>query len=463
MSPSPSCTLQESMSSPGSRAVSDHYRCGPGIPGFRSARNLKKSNGYFRFGPSVVCFGQAAGDTRALVNGHLFDASQHVHCNGSAIELPFDLNQVLENLRYERYVSASGKQRWVETSWVKDLYYRLRPLLPVGVRKHLQKMYLRGWDSIPFPGWPVDRSVDILFERLLALAMKASQIERLPFIWFWPEGQKACAIMTHDVETTAGRDFCDELMDIDDSFGVKASFQIVPEKRYTVPAAYLDTIRDRGFEVNVQGLDHEGNLFGDREAFLECARKINEYAELFASRGFRSPVLYRNVDWFQDLSFSYDMSVPNVARLEAQRGGCCTVMPYFLPGGVLELPLTTTEDYTLFHILKDYSTTLWKQQMGAILEGHGLVSFIIHPDYVIPKTAQDVYKALLEEVCRLRSDGVWVALPRDVDSWWRDRSEMELVQDGKDWKIEGTGSDRARVAYAHRDGDRLVYEIESDR
>ena len=464
MSPSPICTVEESMSSPSlSTAISDHYRCGPALPGVRIAANLKKTNGYFRFGPGVVCYGQAAGETRSAVNGHLFDASQHVQRNGNAITLPFDLNQVVENLRYERYVRASGQPRWVETSWAKDLYYRLRPLLPIAVRKHLQKVYLKGWDAISFPAWPVDRSVDILFERLLVLAMKALQTERMPFIWFWPEGRKGCVIMTHDVETTAGRDFCDELMNIDDSFGIKASFQVVPEKRYTVPAEYLETMRQRGFEINVQGLDHEGNLFGDREGFLERAKKINQYAELYGSRGFRSPVLYRNIDWFKHLNFSYDMSVPNVARLEAQRGGCCTVMPYFLPGGMLELPLTTTEDYTLFHILKDYSTTLWKQQMNVILEGHGLISFIIHPDYVIPNGARDIYKMLLEEVRNLQSDGAWVALPREVDSWWRKRSEMELIQDGRHWRIEGIGSDHARVAYACLDGDRLVYEIESDR
>jgi len=45
--------------------------------------------------------------------------------------------------------------------------------------------------------------------------------------------------------------------------------------------------------------------------------------------------MYQNADWFQELNFSYDMSVPNVARLEAQRGGCCTVLPYALPGGIL--------------------------------------------------------------------------------------------------------------------------------
>ena len=62
-------------------------------------------------------------------------------------------------------------------------------------------------------------------------------------------------------------------MDIDEAFGIKASFEIVPEQRYAVPSDYLQTIRDRGFEVNVHGLNHDGNLFRDRQTFLEKAEK----------------------------------------------------------------------------------------------------------------------------------------------------------------------------------------------
>jgi len=45
-----------------------------------------------------------------------------------------------------------------------------------------------------------------------------------------------------------------------------------------------------------------------------------------------------------------NMSVPNVGHLDAQLGGCCTVMPFYI-GDILELPLTTTQDYSLFNIL----------------------------------------------------------------------------------------------------------------
>ena len=122
-------------------------------------------------------------------------------------------------------------------------------------------------------------------------------------------------------------------------------------------------LRARGFEVNLHDLNHDGHLFADQDAFLRHARRINDYAPEFGCRGFRSGAMYREQDWFEAFEFSYDMSVPNVAHLEPQRGGCCTVMPYFI-GDLLELPLTTAQDYSLFHILGDYSTTLWKEQIG---------------------------------------------------------------------------------------------------
>jgi len=443
-----------------SNPVVDYFRC-PVLPPFTVHGDLSGSKGFFRFGKEAVCFGEVAGQPSPSVNGQMFDASSHVVCDNGTISLLFDVGQTVDNLRYERYVNASTTRRWVEQSWVKDIYYRFRPTFPISFRKHLQKLYLRKWESIPFPSWPVDRSVDILFEKLLVIAMKKMEVERFPFIWFWPDGYKACAIMTHDVESTAGRDFCDRLMDMDDEFGIKASFQIVPEKRYSVTESFLDSIRQRGFEINVQGLDHDGDLFADRQEFLERAKRINQYARQWGAIGFRSPILYRNSDWFADLDFKYDMSVPNTARMEAQRGGCCTAMPYSLPGGMTELPVTMAEDYTLLHILKDHSTTIWKRQMKSILNGHGFMNFIIHPDYVIPDHAQTVYKTLLEEIaCLRRNDNVWVVPPKEVDRWWRDRSEMKLVCDGRCWRIDGVGGNRARVAWARLEGDRLFYEID---
>ncbi len=157
--------------------------------------------------------------------------------------------------------------------------------------------------------------------------------------------------------------------------------------------------------------------------------------------------------------FSYDMSVPNVAHLEPMRGGCCTVMPYFV-GKIVELPLTTAQDYSLFHILNDYSIDLWKQQVDLIKRRNGLMSFIAHPDYLIERRARNVYESLLDYLRQmLEREKIWAALPGDVDLWWRARSQMKLVSRGSKWDIEGPGKERAQLAYAALDGDQLVYEL----
>ena len=233
----------------------------------------------------------------------------------------------------------------------------------------------------------------------------------------------------------------------------------MPENRYEVPPAFLDSIRARGFEVNVHDLNHDGHLFADRDEFLRRAARINEYGSRFQARGFRSAVLYRNVPWHEELDFSYDMSVPNVAHYDPQKGGCCTVFPFFA-GKILELPVTATQDYTLFNIFEDYTIKLWEQQISSLRESHGLMSFIVHPDYIIEPKPRAVYVALLEHLAELRSRGeTWIALPGEVASWWRTRHNLKLVRSGESWRIDGQGHERARVAYATLDGDRLVYSV----
>ena len=153
------------------------------------------------------------------------------------------------------------------------------------------------------------------------------------------------------------------------------------------------------------------------------------------------------------------MSVPNVAHLDPQRGGCCTVMPYFI-GDILELPVTTTQDYSLFHILNDYSIDLWKQQTKLIMEKHGLMSFIIHPDYISGAREQSVYKELLTYLTALRDEqNVWIPTSSEVNRWWRQRRAMKLVPQGDGWKIEGEGRERARIAYASERDGQLVYSL----
>lgn len=445
-----------------SHLLPDRFRCPIDITPLVVRGDLSPSSGYFRLGPDTVCYGQCSSGVPArTLSGYVYDVSHQVAINETSVSLPFDPIQVIDNLRCERYAPPRLRAKaFMPAGFLQSIYYALRPALGVSMRRHIQKFYFRGWDKIPFPQWPVDRTVETLCERLLAFTMMSRGIERLPFIWFWPEGAPSCTMMTHDVETSAGLDFCPQLMDLNDSFGIKSSFHIVPESRYRIPQPALENIRKRGFEINVHDLNHDGLLLCNQEEFFRRAQRINLYGQQFGAQGFRSAVMYRNTDWYDALDFSYDMSIPNMAHLDPQQGGCCTVLPFFI-GKMLELPLTTTQDYSLFNILNDYSIRLWKQQVSLIREKHGLISFIIHPDYNIDQAPRQVYKQLLQYLSDLRSlRETWIALPGEVAAWWRQRSQLKLVKVGKSWRIQGQGNERARLAWTVLDDNRLSYVID---
>jgi len=439
------------------RAFRDFYRYPEGMFDFALKGKLSQNEGYFRVGADAVCYGRTCSGGReedpAFPAG---DVLRDAVISGTRVELPFDLSEIIDNLRLERYPHR------LLGGWealLKRIYYWLRPLTSPGIRKKVQRFHARRSRNLPFPTWPVDTTVETLCETVLLLLLEARVIESLPFVWFWPRGNRGCVVMTHDVETAAGRDFCMDLLDLDDSFGIKASFQVVPEDRYQVPAKLLEEIRSRGFEIAIQDLNHDGRLFDSREEFVRRAGRIRHYADEYRAKGFRSAVLYRNPEWCDMLGFSFDMSIPNVAHLDPQLGGCCTVMPYFI-GKTLELPVTTIQDYSLFHLLNERSIDLWSTQVERILQKNGMASFIVHPDYILDRDTRSVYEDLLSYLRRLREQTpVWFALPQDVDTWWRARSQMSVVRNGNSWRIEGEGAENAVLAFAKNVNGQLTYEL----
>lgn len=445
-----------------SQILTEHFRCPdkglefdvPSSPGSRA--------GYFSFGEDMVCFARCSDiPVASTAGGPLHNALADVRCTSSRCTLPFDPTEAVENLRRERYLGNPESHRKGHgfRQMIRTAYYGERSLLPTPVRKHFQRAFLAGRMRTRFPHWPVDRTVDRFLEKLLALSLRAQGLVRVPFIWFWPDGHLSAVNMTHDIETSTGVKFCPAAMEMDEEFGIRSSFDLIPEGHYTTPETLVGEMRRRGFEINIHDLNHNGDLYWGKDAFLRRAVKINQYARQLGASGFRSRALYRNLDWYDALAFSYDMSVPNVGHLDPQAGGCCTVMPYFV-GRILELPVTTTQDYPLFQILREYSIELWIRQINLILDGHGLISFIVHPDYLPERRARSSYRALLAYLARLRSEArLWIALPGEVHEWWRARSQMRLVQHNATWQIEGRGKERAQIAYAHLDGDGVRFTL----
>ena len=86
---------------------------------------------------------------------------------------------------------------------------------------------------------------------------------------------------------------------------------------------------------------------------------------------------------------------------------------------------------------------------------------MIHPDYIRSEPAKGIYCDLLAYLRQtVLEKRLWIALPREIDCWWRQRSQMRLFHDGRQWRIEGPGSEQARVAYASLTEGKLTYHIE---
>lgn len=440
-------------------AVIDHYRCPQDLIDIVSSGPLSSSAGFFRFGQNGTCYGRSRPKAlSARPEFPLYDAAREVTVENAKLHLPFNLKEVIDNLRLERYRNGEATESNL-FRFCKKLYYHLRPLTNQMVRKQVQRFHARNWKQRCFPQWPIDTTVENVFETVLSMSMKAREQEKVPFVWFWPNGASGCLMMTHDVETEAGRDFCSTLMDVDEAFGMKSAFGIVPEERYEVSSNLLESMRTRGFEIVIQDLNHDGRLFDDKQEFLRRAKMINRYGREFGASGFRAAVLYRKPEWYDALDFAFDMSFPNVAPLDPQQGGCCTVMPFFI-GDILELPVTAVQDYTLFHVLNERSIELWKSQIDLVLKKNGLLSFIVHPDYVLQPDTLSVYKHLLGYLQGLRDKtSIWCALPSEINAWWRARNKMSVVKEGASWRIIGDGSERAVLAYAKNVDGKIVYEF----
>src|ERR1700688_396791 len=281
------------------------YRCPPSLFNIELQSELGDDDGYFQFGPDIICYGRSTtGFRKQQVGANLYDIARDVRADRTGILLPFNPTEIIESLRLERY--SGNRESWIRSKGRK-IYYHFRPFLHHSIRQQIQKLQLRSWRTLPFPAWPVDSTVECIHEQMLLLQLRATGADRIPFIWFWPDRKESCAIMTHDVEGEPGRDFCLELMNLDDSYGIKASFQFVPEGSYSVSAELLATIRARGFEVAIQDLNHDGRLYDDRTEFLRRANLINHYARDYGAKGFRGAVLYRKPEWYEAFDFSFDI------------------------------------------------------------------------------------------------------------------------------------------------------------
>jgi hypothetical protein len=291
-------------------------------------------------------------------------------------------------------------------------YYELKPLIPWQVRIAVRRWFaLRKRERIN-EVWPVKPGS-----------------ERPPDGWpGWPDGRQFAFVLTHDVEGPRGVERVKPLAELEMSLGFRSSFNFIPEGGYRVPDELRHWLVERGFEVGVHDLHHDGKLYRSRESFRRHAVRINQYLKDWNAVGFRSGFMHHNLEWLRDLDVQYDCSTFDTDPFEPQPDGTGTIFPFWVPGrtpgsGFVELPYTLVQDSTLFVLLSKASPAIWQHKLDWIAKHGGMALLNLHPDYVYfvgRQTRKDgefsevLYREFLQHVKDRYGAACWGALPREV-------------------------------------------------
>ena len=311
-------------------------------------------------------------------------------------------------------------------------YYFLRRWIPLGLRQWLQQRRNR---SLPVDDdWYCPRR---FLKRWQAAVDSLSNHPPQPIIHPWPDGCDHAVVLTHDIESHVGLSRALELAEMEERFGLRSAWYVVPAK-YDIDPGVLRELQRRGHEVGLHGYNHDGQLFRSPREFGRRAKHINAFAQQWQAVGFRAPMMHRHLAWMQSLDIDYDSSCFDSDPYQAMPGGVGGVWPFFA-GRFVELPLTLPQDHTLFVTLRQTSIAIWEQKHALLRKLRGMSMSLVHPDYLNSPADWERYRRLLEHLSAC--PGGWQALPREVAQWWRERDASRVVGSA----IEGPARGRGRI------------------
>jgi peptidoglycan/xylan/chitin deacetylase (PgdA/CDA1 family) len=352
----------------------------------------------------------------------------------------------------ERYLRRPRSARLL------PLFYRAKPLVPRRAQMRARRSMARRQRSRHeaqgrFPRWPIEPLLVQQHDAVLGERVRRSGAGRVPLLGAWPAGHRFAWTLTHDVEGPRGLANVGRLLEVERRHGAVSAWFLVAED-YPLDPAVLDAIRSAGGEIGLHGLHHDGRLFQSRKHFERQLPRIRRYMREWGAEGFRSPATHRNAAWMPELGAAYDSSFPDTHPFDAQPGGCCSILPYFL-GDVVELPITLPQDHTLFELLREPDIALWHQKVAYIADRGGLVTVLVHPDYALEPERLQRYDELLSLLRGIERG--WHALPRDVARWWRRRAALEARFADAPLDPGAIAADGAELWWAsERDGEVVI-------
>lgn len=290
-----------------------------------------------------------------------------------------------------------------------NLYYFVKPAIPRNIRLALRG-YIASWQRRRRANvWPINEAA-----------------AQRPVWWSgWPGGKRFAFVLTHDVEGQRGLERCRLLANLEMDLGFRSSFNFVPEGEYDTPSSLRQFLTDHGFEVGLHDLHHDGTLYRSKPEFSAAANRINQHLQRWQAVGFRSAFMLHNLEWLKELNILYDASTFDTDPFEPQPDGANTIFPFWVArsdsSGYVELPYTLPQDSTLFLVLGEKTTEVWKRKLDWVAQHGGLALVNVHPDYLAfegragrAEFPAALYKEFLTHVSAHFGDSAWRALPRDV-------------------------------------------------
>jgi len=303
----------------------------------------------------------------------------------------------------------------------RRFYYLFKPYLPWRLRIALRRIAAKRIRRTTSAIWPIDPAA-----------------VRRPAGWpGWPDGKRIAVVLTHDVEGPEGLAKCRRLAEYEASLGFHSSFNFIPEGDYAVTADFRAWLGERGFEVGVHDLRHDGKLYSDRETYRENAQRINRYLKEWSAVGFRSGFMLRELEWMHDLEIAYDASTFDTDPFEPQPDPAGTIFPHWMDDparteggrGYFEFPYTLPQDSTLFLLLREAAPRIWLEKLDWLADQQALVLVNVHPDYLRfpgePPSRRtfpvEHYGQLLERIKSRYAGQYWHPLPRELAAWLAER------------------------------------------
>lgn len=267
----------------------------------------------------------------------------------------------------------------------------------------------------------------------------------------WPQGKRFALVLTHDVDTRKGQERCRQLMNLEQDLGFSSSFNFVPED-YADDRTLRQELVERGFEVGVHGLKHEGNMFKSRKTFMAMAEKINGYLNEWQAVGFRAPCMYHDLEMIQQLDIKYDSSTFDTDPFEPQPDGVGTIFPFLFRRDAsreayVELPYTLPQDFALFVMMGEKNIDIWMRKVDWICRKGGMALINTHPDYMCfdgGQTGAGTYPAKFYQeflACvKSRYEGAfWHALPKEVARFCACSTRQEKADAAMNHSLDDSG------------------------